>query len=247
MFIKILTSGVSVVCAFSPNMYLRTCELTSLLLPLVSSYSLDTDWPRSRCVQSCEPTPSNPHCAGFVAWNEHLFDTAHFCCQVTLNWLTIEECTSTGGSEIIAMSGKDLVANASSVEGISATNIEEETATVDDCPPDYDHNEIYISGSLVTLYENEVVGYVYVCKEGSLSAYCNIFGPHWKREADGGGSIHQDEGHMGWEFVEICTGIETFNSKVETTTETKPSKVTKPKEIGTMYSNSQAGCWRHGR
>ena len=184
-----------------------------------------TDWYHSRCVQNCPKSPTNRHCAGYANWDQHLFNTPEFCCLVTLNWMSIDECLSPpeneeGEGEIIALSSNMQTQGFNNIEVVpfeatTTTSTTPATTSLPEgsCPPPYTHLQTYKSLSLVSVYLNpptNTIGQIYKCKDNQLWVYCNVFEPAWKRVSIGGGSIHTDNGLLGWEKVDqedggICT------------------------------------------
>ena len=160
---------------------------------------------RGRCVQSCEVTPTSvPHCGGIAPYNIHLFDTPQYCCQVMLNWLSIEECMSIDDDETDLVTGKEdeeakgsgeMTAsltsslNNSQVEA-SVESFENEIAVSNQkggCPPEYVYTDMtYQPNDLVTIYIDPPInmkGQIYKCKDDvHLAQMCDIFPPGWRRE-----------------------------------------------------------------
>mmetsp|Transcript_129 Transcript_129/g.300 ORF Transcript_129/g.300 Transcript_129/m.300 type:complete len:644 (+) Transcript_129:191-2122(+) len=149
------------------------------------------NWIRSTCVQSCPPTTTNPHCDGYARWDQHLFDTAEYCCSVALNWQSVEYCIDTTHSYISSFT-------------VDTTNNSGGGDRPDGiCPVEYSRRNDYVSKNEVTVYVTETKGQVYQCKEGPLSQYCNLFPPNWSRSSFGGGSVHTTDS-FGWKLIGDC-------------------------------------------
>mmetsp|Transcript_5854 Transcript_5854/g.12865 ORF Transcript_5854/g.12865 Transcript_5854/m.12865 type:complete len:668 (+) Transcript_5854:100-2103(+) len=155
------------------------------------------NWFESKCVQSCPPSAKNPHCAGLARWDQLLFDTAEYCCSVTMNWQPIEDCTDTGRSDDYMTS---LTVNSNTNGG--GGGLDE-----NGCPPEYSPSNDYVSFDQATIYITKTLGHVYACKDGPLSQYCNVFPPNWSRTSYGGGSVHTTDS-LGWKLLGDCEGNE---------------------------------------
>ena len=139
--------------------------------------------------------------------------------------MSIDECLSPpeneeGEGEIIALSSNMQTQGFNNIEVVpfeatTTTSTTPATTSLPEgsCPPPYTHLQTYKSLSLVSVYLNpptNTIGQIYKCKDNQLWVYCNIFEPAWKRVSIGGGSIHTDNGLLGWEKVDqedggICT------------------------------------------
>jgi len=157
----------------------------------LSSPKWYVNWIEGTCVQSCPPTTTNPHCTGYARWDQHLFDTAEYCCSVTLNWQSVEYCIDTKHNYISSMT-VDTTNNSGAGHRPG-----------DNCTVEYSRQNDYVSKNEVTIYITETKGHVYQCKEGPLSQYCNLFPPNWSRSSYGGGSVHTTD-LLGWELIGDC-------------------------------------------
>ncbi len=206
----------------------------SLFALSISHTNTDVDWSTNGCVQSCNPTPKNPNCAGVARWDDIQFDTAEYCCSITFFWLSFQECTgakyeSTRSNDMTSLSSSS--SSSSSGGGGMA------------CSPEYSQFNGYRSRDTVTIYDSPNTGRVYQCKDDAMSLYCDQFPPNYSRVAPGGGSV--DTVELGWTLLGDCQG-KTPGSRggdggSRTSGQLPFDSTLKGDE------NDEASCWRSGR
>eukprot|EP00571_Detonula_confervacea_P003596 CAMPEP_0172312958 /NCGR_PEP_ID=MMETSP1058-20130122/18883_1 /TAXON_ID=83371 /ORGANISM="Detonula confervacea, Strain CCMP 353" /LENGTH=517 /DNA_ID=CAMNT_0013026527 /DNA_START=93 /DNA_END=1643 /DNA_ORIENTATION=+ len=162
------------------------------------------NWFQDKCVQSCTPTPTNPHCAGRSPWGKTIFSTPDDCCSVSLSWMSVEDCIATDSEE-----GEDSSEESNGMNTLSNLNPTEDEG--DRCPDEYASGNSYRPLDTATIYPTDPTtngnnGQMYQCMEGPLSLYCNGYPPNWSVSAWGGGSVHKAEGALGWKLLGDCVG-----------------------------------------
>ena len=162
---------------------------------------IDADWSTNRCVQSCNPTPENPNCAGVALWDDIQFDTAEYCCSITFFWVSFEDCAGANSYEpTSSQADSDYDDDMTSLSSSSSSSGGGGMA----CPPEYSQFNGYRSRDTVTIYDSPSTGRVYQCKDDAMSLYCDQFPPDYARVAPGGGSVHTLE--LGWTLLGDCQG-----------------------------------------
>jgi hypothetical protein len=152
------------------------------------------DWGNTKCVQTCEPTSSNPHCAGKLKYATELFQDASQCCGIALSWTPPDDCTATGHPDtaMTALLGED-----------------QSFQSGEDCPDEYAQGGDYVGLDRATLYLTETEGEVYECKEGVKAQFCSMFAPNWSVVNAGGAAgdvVHSASEAFGWELMGDCVG-----------------------------------------